>query len=103
MRRIYTGFILAALAIIYAAALQHHIYTLSPCQRYASGCSSGSAPISVWLQLPAYLLLALSQLMVAITGMEYGYSQSHKGLKSIVMCLLTLTIAGGGILNMTIA
>jgi POT family proton-dependent oligopeptide transporter len=103
MLRIYIGFMLVTAAMAYASILQYQIYLKSPCQKYASGCSLGPAPISVWAQLPAYLLIAMSQILVTITGMEYGYNQSQKGMKSIVMCLFTITIAGGDLLNVIIS
>lgn len=64
--RIFTGFIFASISMAYAAVLQHYIYTSSP------------KSIHVWVQAPAYILVALSEAFVIITGLELAFTQAPK-------------------------
>jgi POT family proton-dependent oligopeptide transporter len=80
-KRITMGFMLAALSMAYAAIVQYFIYS------DAQFISSGKANISVFWQVPCYLLLALSEIFASITPMEYAYTHSPKSMKSFVSAL----------------
>lgn len=78
--RIFTGFLLASISMVYASVLQHYIY-ISPANS-----------IHVWIQAPAYILVALSEAFIIITGLELAFTQAPKNLKSFVSALFWLTI-----------
>ncbi len=59
-----------------------------------SRIQSGVTPHIVW-QLLAYLLLTIAEVMVAITCMEFSYTQAPKRMKSLVMSLFYLSISAG--------
>ncbi|PRP83295.1 oligopeptide transporter [Planoprotostelium fungivorum] len=100
MARIFVGFILSAVAIAYAAGLQWYIYKFSECGQYASECKP--APISVWVQVPAYVLMAMSEIFASITGLEYAFNKAPARLKSLVMSMFLLTSAVGSALNLAL-
>jgi POT family proton-dependent oligopeptide transporter len=85
--------------MIYSAFLQHRIYTTSPCGYYPSGCEAGPSPISVWVQVPSYVLIALSEIFASVTGYEYAYNKAPARMKSIVTSLLLCTSATGSLIN----
>jgi dipeptide/tripeptide permease len=58
------GFIMASVAMVYAAVLQHYIYNSPP------------ESIHVWIQAPAYILVAFSEAFVIITGLELAYTKA---------------------------
>lgn len=58
------GFLLAAIAMAYARVLQHYIY------------KSSKNSIHVWVQAPAYVLVAFSEAFVIITGLELAYTKA---------------------------
>lgn len=62
--RIFCGFLCASVSMVYAAVLQHYIYT------------SPAKSIHVWIQAPAYVLVALSEAFVIVTGLELAYTQA---------------------------
>ncbi|KAF4339335.1 peptide transporter ptr2 [Fusarium beomiforme] len=97
--RIFMGFMFASISMAYACVLQHYIYKSPP------------NSIHVWIQAPSYILVALSEAFVIITGLELAFTQAPKkyvlspsqkptfvltqllSLRSVISALFWLTIA----------
>lgn len=62
--RIFAGFLLASISMVYASVLQHYIYKSAP------------NSIHVWIQAPAYILVAFSEAFIIITGLELAFTQA---------------------------
>ncbi|KAF1835036.1 peptide transporter-like protein PTR2 [Decorospora gaudefroyi] len=109
--RISLGFIMAALAMFYAGVLQSFIYAAPPCYSSPSNCVAGKISegkykpnqVHVAWQAPAYVLVALSEILASITGLELAYAKAPEKMKSFIMSLFLLTSAGGSALGMLIA
>lgn len=109
--RITWGFFIASLAMAYAAILQSKIYSSPPCFTSPSNCVAGElgegkfAPnkIHVAWQTPAYILIAISEILASITGLELAYAKAPKNMKSFIMSLFLLTSAFGSALGMLLA
>ncbi|KAJ1915669.1 peptide transporter ptr2 [Mycoemilia scoparia] len=95
--RITLGFIFAAAAMAYAAIVQHLIYKTPPGYEYAS--RDGPNNITVAIQVPTYIMIAISEIFASITGLEYAYTKAPDQMKSIVMALFLVTNCGGSILG----
>ncbi|KAI7870769.1 POT family-domain-containing protein, partial [Spinellus fusiger] len=80
-QRITVGFILGAFSMVWAAVLQYYIY-LDPAFQ-----ATGQSNISVFLQVPCYLLIAFSEIFASITSIEYAYTHAPKSMKSLVSAL----------------
>jgi POT family proton-dependent oligopeptide transporter len=95
-RRISVGFFFAAVGMAAAATIQHFIYTKSTCGKYLNGCASDTAAtkLTVWLQIPVYVLLANSEILAVVSGLEYMYSQAPNNMRSFIMAMFYLTGAG---------
>ncbi|KAE8140245.1 PTR2-domain-containing protein [Aspergillus pseudotamarii] len=78
--KITVGFFMASMSMVYASVLQHYIY-ISPAQT-----------IHVWVQTPAYVLVAFSEAFVVVTGLEIAYTNAPESLRSLVSSLFWLTI-----------
>ncbi|KAE8356241.1 PTR2-domain-containing protein [Aspergillus coremiiformis] len=78
--KITLGFLMASMSMVYASVLQHYIY-ISPPQS-----------IHVWIQTPAYVLVAFSEAFVVVTGLEIAYTNAPESLRSLVSSLFWLTI-----------
>ncbi|KAE8405769.1 PTR2-domain-containing protein [Aspergillus pseudonomiae] len=78
--KITVGFFMASMSMVYASVLQHYIY-ISPAQT-----------IHVWVQTPAYVLVAFSEAFVVVTGLEIAYTSAPESLRSLVSSLFWLTI-----------
>jgi dipeptide/tripeptide permease len=109
--RITWGFIIAALSMTYAAILQSRIYSSAPCYSHPLQCEAGKVSdgkylpneIHVAWQTPAYILVALSEILASITGLELAYAKAPENMKSFIMSLFLLTSAGGSALGILIA
>ncbi|KAI8081284.1 POT family-domain-containing protein [Halteromyces radiatus] len=81
-QRITLGFFIGSIAMVYAAVVQHYIY-IDPLF-IETGESSN---VSVFIQIPCYVLIAFSEIFAVITSMEYAYTHAPKSMKSVVSAL----------------
>ncbi|KXJ87923.1 POT family protein [Microdochium bolleyi] len=81
--RIFMGFICAALGMMYCCVLQYFIYKSEP------------ESIQVWVQTPAWVLMALSEIWVIITGLEVAFLKAPQSLRAFVTSMFWLTVAFG--------
>ncbi|KAJ1021559.1 hypothetical protein NDA13_005595 [Ustilago tritici] len=98
LKKIALGFLTGALAMVWAAVVQHYIYKKSPCGKAASTCEDADgvfipAPITVWVQCGSYILIAVSEILASITGLEYAFSKAPKSMRSLVMSMFLFTSA----------
>ncbi|KAJ4291134.1 hypothetical protein N0V90_010332 [Kalmusia sp. IMI 367209] len=94
-RRICAGFASAATGMAITAIIQYAIYRESTCGSSTAQCSVSASKLSVWVQLPVYLLLANSEILAVVTGIEYAYSHAPTNMRSVVMALFYFTGAWG--------
>jgi POT family proton-dependent oligopeptide transporter len=92
LKKISAGFVCAMLSMIVAAVVQHFIYNKSPCGKYASACDN-PPDLWVWVQTPAYVLIAFSEIFASITGLEYAYTKAPKNMRSLVTGVFWFTHA----------
>lgn len=100
IKRIAIGFWTGAAAMIWACVLQYYIYKTSNCGKYASDAFLDAAetipcvsPINVWAQTGSYVLIAISEIMASITGLEYAFTKAPKNMRSIVVSLFLFASA----------
>jgi len=86
LKKITAGFATGAAAMIWAAVVQHYIYKTNPCHESASTCDDVS-PLNVWIQTGAYVLIAFSEILASITGLEYAFTKAPKNMRSLVMAV----------------
>lgn len=103
--RIVFGFWVAALAMAYAAIVQHLIYSAGPCYEHplcdasvVDGVAQGNN-IHIAVQTPAYMLIGISEIFASATGYEYAYTKAPPRMKSFVQSLFLLTNAFGSALG----
>ena len=106
MTRIAWGFVVCGLAMLWAAGVQYTIYSAPPCYRHprAYDCLEGKVPnrVHLGIQIPAYILIALSEILAAATGLEYAYLQAPPSMKSLVSAVMFSTAALGSVLAIAI-
>jgi proton-dependent oligopeptide transporter, POT family len=68
----------------------------------ASQAAGAPAPHVGW-QIPQYFLMAIAEVLVSVTALEFAFSQAPKRMKSVVMGLWYVTIASGSILTAVVA
>jgi len=76
IQRITWGFYTGAAAMVWAAVIQAYIYGETMCP---------TVDINVWAQTGSYVLIAISEILASITGLEYAFSKAPKNMRSLVM------------------
>lgn len=105
IKRIFTGFLVAGIAMMYAGVLQHFLFQKSPCHdNEPSACTTADdkplpANISVWVVSGPYMLVGLSEVFASITSLEYAYTKAPKRMKSVVMAFSQFQVAFSSALN----
>jgi POT family proton-dependent oligopeptide transporter len=106
INRIVAGFWIASLAMVYAAVIQHYIYSAGPCYSAplcdldldANGVHQGNN-IHIASQTGAYMLIGLSEIFASVTGLEYAYTKAPPSMKSFVQSMFLLTNAFGSAIS----
>ncbi len=81
LRKIGAGLLLTGITFVIIALIQESI-------------DKGGHP-SVWFQILAYLILAVAEILVSMTCLEYAYTHSPKSMKSTMSALYLLGISLG--------
>lgn len=93
LKKITAGFYTGAAAMVWAAVVQHYIYKTNPCGTTAATCvdpATGDplvSPLNVWIQTGSYVLIAFSEILASITGLEYAFTKAPKNMRSLVMAV----------------
>ncbi|KIP09372.1 hypothetical protein PHLGIDRAFT_126379 [Phlebiopsis gigantea 11061_1 CR5-6] len=92
LKKITLGFYTGAAAMIWAAVVQHYIYKTNPCGYAAATCVDDNgdplvSPLNVWIQTGSYVLIAFSEILASITGLEYAFTKAPKNMRSLVMSM----------------
>lgn len=90
IKKITLGFFTGSAAMVWAAVVQHYVYKTNPCGYQASTCADAdgkaiTSPLNVWIQTGAYVLIAISEILASITGLEYAFTKAPKNMRSLVM------------------
>lgn len=96
-QRITIGFFLGACAMIYASVLQSFIY------KDPVWAATEVSSISVFVQIPAYVLIAISEIFASITSMEFAYTHAPKSMKSMVSALQLLPNCFAALIGLAIS
>ena len=80
-----------------AAVIQSQIYAKSPCGNQATDedciAERGPPDMSVWIQTPAYVIIAFTEIFASITSLEYAFTKAPKNMRSFVTGLYWFTNA----------
>jgi len=93
IKRIYAGFLVAGLAMVWASVLQYYIGKTSPCgPEEPSACmhedgTQNPSPINVWVVSGPYILVGLAEIFASITSLEYAFTKAPTRMKSVVMSI----------------
>lgn len=78
------GMFVTAISFVAVAIIQHVL--------------DAGTKLHVFWQIIPYLIITMAEVMVSITGLEFGYSQAPKRMKSVIMGFWLLTVAFGNVL-----
>lgn len=91
IRRMTAGLFVTALSFVSIAVIGHWV-AISPPESVSA----------FWIVVP-YFLLTSGEILVSVTGLEFAYTQAPRSVKSSVMSIWFLTVAGGNLLAATVA
>ncbi|KAE8143877.1 oligopeptide transporter [Aspergillus pseudotamarii] len=106
--RIAVGFVVIACAMGYSAGIQALIYKSPPCYDHPlqGTCSNGGTTpnnVNVFLQIPTFAMLAVTEILSITTGMEYAYTKAPKSMRSLAVSLFILMNAIGSALGIALS
>ncbi|KAI8993657.1 POT family-domain-containing protein [Pilobolus umbonatus] len=84
--RITLGFFVASIAMAYCAGIQSII-------------NHSEGKVNAGLQVPAYVIIGISEIFASITGLEYAYKKAPESMKSLVMGLFLFANCVSSLLN----
>jgi POT family proton-dependent oligopeptide transporter len=97
IKKIAAGLGLGCLSMVTAAVIQHYIYMKAPCGDNATDgdCIAELGPpnLNVWIQTPAYVLIAVAETFASVTTLEYAYTKAPSNMRSFVTGLYWFTNA----------
>jgi len=59
--------------------------------------------VSVWAQLPQYVVISVGEVLFAVTGLRFAYDQAPPSMKSVVQAGWLLTTAFGNLIDVIVA
>ncbi|KAG9315165.1 POT family-domain-containing protein [Chiua virens] len=70
----------------------------NPCGYSAGTCvdTAGNplvSPLNVWIQTGSYVLIAFSEILASITGLEYAFTKAPRNMRSIIMSMFLFASA----------
>lgn len=112
--RISIACLIMGAAMACAAGIQHVIYSRGPCYDHPLGCDEavvqqGSSTvtvgndISVWLQMPVWMILAIAEILGFATISEIAYEQAPKSMKSVVQAVTQLTAGLAAVIGIALS
>ncbi|KAF8076961.1 peptide/h+ symporter protein [Lyophyllum atratum] len=108
IKRIYTGFLVAGLAMVYASVLESYQNKLTPCKggpfdKQPAACEIDgkhvATPLNVWIVAGPYILVGMAEIFASITSLEYAFTKAPKRMKSVVMAFSQFQTALSSALN----
>ncbi|TPX68104.1 hypothetical protein SpCBS45565_g03361 [Spizellomyces sp. 'palustris'] len=96
MKRIAIGFFLGGASMAVAAVVQKKIYEAPPGFDHPGDVAND---ISVWWQIPSYVLIATSEVFASIGSLEYSYTHAPTSMKCLISALSLLPNAGAALIG----
>jgi len=108
IKRIFAGFLVAGLAMVYASVLESYQNKLSPCRggifdKQPAACTINKqhspTRLNVWIVAGPYILVGMAEIFASITSLEYAFTKAPKRMKSVVMAFAQFQTALSSALN----
>lgn len=90
LRRMAWGMLLAAISFVVGGLVERSLERSE---------QSNTPPLSVGWQLPQITIMAVGEIFISVTGLEFAYSSSPERLKVLVLAIFLLTTAVGNLFS----
>ncbi|KAH7396495.1 POT family-domain-containing protein [Phaeosphaeria sp. MPI-PUGE-AT-0046c] len=106
--RMLIGHVVLTASMVYAAVLQHIIYSKGPCYEYPRFCEEVSRSrepnaVSAFMQVPLYLLQSVAEIFSQIAAIEYAFGGAPENMKSIMQAIMSSFGSVGSLLGVAMA
>ena len=99
LQRVGAGLLFAVLAMIVAGIVEIIRKNTHNLTNDYSVCDKDSklpiSDVTIFLQIPQFLLIGASEVLASITGLEFFFSQAPKSMRSVMMSVYLFTTALG--------
>ncbi|KAI5968709.1 hypothetical protein CANMA_002145 [Candida margitis] len=92
IHRVFLGFVIASMAQVAGAVLQHRVYQTSPCGNHSTNCPEPS-PISAWSASSFFILTGASECFAMATIYALAYTRAAPAMKGVTTALFLFTMA----------
>ena len=99
LSRIAMGLFFQTLALVLCAVLQEVIDSRGYYEGDEYFLNEGAARLSVFWQLPGYVLIGVGEIFASVGGLEFAYKRAPFRMKSVVMSLYLLTSSLGSLIG----
>jgi proton-dependent oligopeptide transporter, POT family len=76
----------------------------NPCGYHVATCVDAAgnpvtSDLNVWIQSGSYVLIAFSEILASITGLEYAFTKAPRNMRSLVMAVFFVMTAFGNAIS----
>jgi len=99
LKKIGAGYVFAMAAMFMAAVIETERKSVGILDMKSNCGDMGMSNMSVWLQIPQYVLVGIAEILINIAGMDLFYTQAPESMQSVCQSINLLTQTAGGMLS----